>query len=229
MRIKCYYEILGIRKDANEDEIKRAYKKMAIKFHPDKNQSVHAADAFKKVIKFFFNYNQISHSFTTLKDPEKKEFYDKYGPEEEVREKYHQQQQRYHQEEMDPFDLFEMFFSGGNQGFYQQGGRVFRRRREDEADNAQQRQPRQNPKYMVYMQMLPLLVLILFSVIPYLFQSVIFILIYSKQKPYYQFSMDEEFYKKMTTSINKIEYFVGDRYLKAFNNVNLVKNVRLIK
>ncbi len=50
MRIKCYYEILGIRKDANEDEIKRAYKKMAIKFHPDKNQSVHAADAFKKVI-----------------------------------------------------------------------------------------------------------------------------------------------------------------------------------
>ena len=41
--------------------------------------------------------------------------------------------------------------------------------------------------------------------------------------------MDEEFYKKMTTSINKIEYFVGDRYLKAYNTANLVRNVRLIK
>jgi DnaJ-class molecular chaperone len=167
---KDYYEILALSREATEDEIKRAYKKMAIKFHPDKNQSTYAADAFKK----------ISHAFTTLKDPEKKQFYDKYGSEEELREKYSQQQQAYYheEEEMDPFDLFEMFFSGNTAGFYQRNGRVFRRRRTEEdvhQHRQQQRQQAQNrqPHPLMWMQMLPLLVLVLYSILPYLFQSVI--------------------------------------------------------
>lgn len=40
---------MGIAKTSTEEEIKRSYKKLAIKFHPDKNQSIHAAEAFKKV------------------------------------------------------------------------------------------------------------------------------------------------------------------------------------
>lgn len=53
MKKKDYYEILGVSKEATEDEIKRSYKKLAIKFHPDKNQSEHAAEAFKKVNRIF--------------------------------------------------------------------------------------------------------------------------------------------------------------------------------
>ncbi len=49
LKKKDYYDILGAKKDSSEDDIKKAYRKLAIKFHPDKNKSKHADEAFKKV------------------------------------------------------------------------------------------------------------------------------------------------------------------------------------
>ena len=61
-----YYSILGISKDANVDEIKKAYHKNALKYHPDKNRGENAEEMFKKVVE----------AYEVLSDPYKKQRYD---------------------------------------------------------------------------------------------------------------------------------------------------------
>ncbi len=66
---KDYYQVLGVAKDATEEQIKKAYRKMALKYHPDKNKSPGAEEKFKEV----------AEAYEVLSDPKKKEIYDKYG------------------------------------------------------------------------------------------------------------------------------------------------------
>lgn len=68
---KDYYNILDIPRNASEDEIRKAYRKMALKFHPDKNKSPEAEDKFK----------DIAEAYEVLSDPQKREIFDKYGEE----------------------------------------------------------------------------------------------------------------------------------------------------
>jgi len=67
--IKDLYKTLGVAKGANEKDIKKAYRKMAMKFHPDKNKSAGAEEKFKG----------IAEAYEILSDPKKKEIYDQYG------------------------------------------------------------------------------------------------------------------------------------------------------
>lgn len=65
-----YYEVLSVSRDADEDEIKKAYRKMAMKYHPDRNGgSSDAEEHFKKV----------SEAYEVLKDPQRRAAYDRYG------------------------------------------------------------------------------------------------------------------------------------------------------
>jgi molecular chaperone DnaJ len=66
---KSYYEILGIPKDASKDAIKDAYRKLAMKYHPDRNKSPGAEEKFK----------EISEAYAVLSDNEKRQQYDKLG------------------------------------------------------------------------------------------------------------------------------------------------------
>jgi len=66
-----YYDILGVQKNATADDIRKGYKKMAIKWHPDKNRSPEAAEKFK----------EISKAYELLSDAEKRRMYDLGGEE----------------------------------------------------------------------------------------------------------------------------------------------------
>ncbi|MFB5645702.1 MAG: DnaJ domain-containing protein, partial [Nitrosopumilaceae archaeon] len=64
-----YYEVIGVSKTASADEIKSQYRKLALKFHPDRNKSKEAAEHFK----------EISEAYAVLSDSEKRKIYDQYG------------------------------------------------------------------------------------------------------------------------------------------------------
>lgn len=71
MAKKDYYEVLGVSKDADEREIKKAYKRLAMKYHPDKNQD--------NKIESEARFKEIKEAYEILTDPQKKAAYDQYG------------------------------------------------------------------------------------------------------------------------------------------------------
>jgi DnaJ-class molecular chaperone len=68
---KDYYKILGISKGASDDEIKKAYRKLALRYHPDKNKSPGAEEKFKEV----------AEAYEVLSDKKKRDVFDQYGEE----------------------------------------------------------------------------------------------------------------------------------------------------
>ncbi|GBE86404.1 hypothetical protein BKA93DRAFT_903867 [Sparassis latifolia] len=118
-KITEYYEILSVKKDCEESEIKKAYRKLALSLHPDKNGAPGADEAFKMV----------SKAFQVLSDPQKRAAFDQHGSDPESRFSGMSSAARGppgfsgasfggggFEGEMSPEDLFNMFFGRGMGG-----------------------------------------------------------------------------------------------------------------
>ncbi|XP_038706832.1 dnaJ protein homolog ANJ1 [Tripterygium wilfordii] len=103
-----YYEVLGVPKNASQDDLKKAYRKAAIKNHPDKG-----GDPEK--------FKELAHAYEVLSDPEKREIYDQYG-EDALKEGMGGGGGGH-----DPFDIFSSFFGGSPFGGGSSRGRRQRR------------------------------------------------------------------------------------------------------
>jgi molecular chaperone DnaJ len=114
MAKRDYYEVLGVNREADQDEIKKAYRKLAVKFHPDKNPGDKAAEE---------SFKELGEAYETLSDPQSRAAYDQYG-----HAAFDPRQRAgrgggagFH----DPFDIFREVFGGGNgifEGFFGGGG-----------------------------------------------------------------------------------------------------------
>jgi len=72
MAKRDFYEVLGLAKGVTDEEIKKAYRKLAMKFHPDRNQGDKAKEAEEK-------FKEVKEAYEMLSDPKKKAAYDQYG------------------------------------------------------------------------------------------------------------------------------------------------------
>ncbi|KAG0013443.1 Eukaryotic translation initiation factor 2 subunit 3 [Entomortierella chlamydospora] len=114
-----FYKVLGVSKDASDSDIKKAYRKLALQMHPDKNGAPGADEAFKIV----------SKAFTVLSDPQKRAIFDQHGPEDGRSSGVNYDRaspmgqgfggmngMNGFGEEISPEELFNMFFGGGSFG-----------------------------------------------------------------------------------------------------------------
>lgn len=106
MEYKDYYKILGVNKNAPADQIKKEYRKLARKYHPDVNKSPDTERKFK----------EIGEAYEVLKDPEKRKAYDQFGSEWKAGQQQKQHRQQYQEADFSGSGAGGFDFGGGFEG-----------------------------------------------------------------------------------------------------------------
>ncbi|KAG5879173.1 hypothetical protein JTB14_037431 [Gonioctena quinquepunctata] len=221
-KCKDYYEILGISKDATDSEIKKAYKKLALQMHPDKNKCPGASESFKAV----------GNAVAVLTDPEKRKQYDLYGSDEDrVSSRGHQHTYtRGFEADASADELFNMFFGGGFTGsnvYVRRGGRWQRQTTGSQHHEHRTNQREQQNGYTAFIQILPILLAILLSMASSLFISDPAYSLQSSSKypilrktnnlnvPYY---VKENFHMEYQGSVKRLEMSVEEDYVQTLKH-----------
>lgn len=209
-KCKDYYEILGITKDSNEADLKKAYRKLALNFHPDKNKAPGASEAFKA----------IGNAYAVLSDAEKRRQYDLYGGDEERmsrsshRHEYEQDPSHGFQADMSAEEIFNMFFGGGYPGstvYVRRGGRWQRQaggnhHHQTDHHHHQGNGYHEQSGFSALFQILPILFLILMSMFSSLLVS----------DPVYSLQPSHKYSTQRKTSNMRISYYVKDNFHTEF-------------
>ncbi|XP_076004227.1 dnaJ homolog subfamily B member 14 [Genypterus blacodes] len=195
-RCKDYYEVLGVSKEANEEDLKKAYRKLALKFHPDKNHAPGATEAFKK----------IGNAYAVLSNAEKRRQYDLTGGEEPSSPGHaHAGGFDFHrgfEADITPEDLFNMFFGGG---FPSSSTHTFTNGRGSYSNQTDSRQERTEERgdggFSMFIQLMPIVVLILVSILSQMMVS---------PPPYSLYSRPStgQTIKRQTENL-RVDYYVG--------------------
>lgn len=187
---KDYYAILGVEKNCSVEEIRKAYRKLSLKVHPDKNKAPGSEEAFKKV----------SKAFKCLSDDDSRSQYDQTGlvDEFEYNQQYQVRRRRrrtgndFFDDDFDPDEIFRAFF--GQRDMFR-NAHVYRTRTHNAGAHQREDLGGGGPNFMLLLQLLPFLIIILLAYLPFSEPE------YSLQRNYsYQF-------KKMTEK-HGVEYFV---------------------
>lgn len=195
-RCKDYYEVLGVSKEASEDELKKAYRKLALKFHPDKNHAPGATEAFKK----------IGNAYAVLSNADKRRQYDLTGGEEPSSSPGQAHRggfdfNRGFEADITPEDLFNMFFGGG---FPSSSPHTFSNGRASYSHQTDYRQERTDERgdggFSMFIQLMPIVVLILVSILSQMMVS---------PPPYSLYSRPStgQTIKRQTENLN-VDYYV---------------------
>jgi len=192
-KCKDYYEVLGVTKEATDSEIKKAYKKLALQLHPDKNHAPGAVEAFKAV----------GNAVAILTDAEKRKQYDLYGSQEQQPTAHHRnygyQEYAYSrgfESDVTAEELFNIFFGGS----YPSQNIYMRQRRFHRAE--QHQREHQQPGYAAFINLLPIILLIGLSMMSSFFIS----------DPIYSLTPSQKFSVARKTQNFKIPYYVKENF-----------------
>uniref|UniRef100_A0A8C1U5F7 DnaJ heat shock protein family (Hsp40) member B12b n=1 Tax=Cyprinus carpio TaxID=7962 RepID=A0A8C1U5F7_CYPCA len=192
---KNYYEILGVQKDASEDDLKKAYRKLALKFHPDKNHAPGATEAFKA----------IGNAYAVLSNVEKRRQYDQFGS-----GRSSQTNDTHFEADISPEDLFNMFFGGGfpssNVHMYSNGRMRFNQ-------NHGERGEHRGGGLALLMQLMPILILVIVSALSQIMVT---------NPPYsLSFRPSAGHTHKRVTEILGVTYYVNERFSQDYSGASL--------
>ncbi|CAA7058846.1 unnamed protein product [Microthlaspi erraticum] len=186
-----YYKILGLEKNCSVEEIRKAYRKLSLKVHPDKNKAPGSEEAFKKV----------SKAFTCLSDGDSRSQYDQVGFVDERqntrsrprRRRYNNPRNGFFEDEFDPDEIFRAFFGQQREMF--RASHTYRTRQARNQPREEEVNVAGGPSWLTIVQILPFLLLLLLAYLPF-------------SEPDFSLNKNQTYSVPKTTENMEISFFV---------------------